>query len=237
MLYVFIGSDTVKAKEKALKLAAGHEVVRFGEGGEPLVNAPGYIGARGIFSSKVALILDRPLETDEGVTLLEAHMKIFASADALVCIIEPNLAAKAYSSVLKNMRMIPGVVVESFDQEEKKDEPAPSVFSLTDAFATGDRKKSWILYRRFIESGVTPEELHGALAWQARAMVLASKTASAAEAGLKPFVFTKAKRAASRLTPKKTEDVSRELVSLYHDARAGKGNLADLLEVFLLQRF
>lgn len=237
MLYVFIGSDTVKAKEKALKLAAGHEVVRFGEGGEPLVNLLGYIGARGIFSSKVALILDRPLETDEGAALLEAHMKIFASADALVCIIEPNFAAKAYSHVLKNMRMIPGAVVESFDGEEKKDEPAPSVFSLTDAFAAGDRKKSWILYRRFIESGATPEELHGALAWQARAMALASKTKTAAEAGLKPFVYMKAKKFVSGDTPEKAEMPSRELVSLYHRSRAGEGDLSDLLEVFLLQRF
>jgi len=237
MLYVFTGSDTAKAKEKVSKLAAGRETVRFGEGGEPLANALAYIGARGIFSSKIALIFDRPLETDEGAELLEKHLKIFAEADALVCVIEPELASKTHSHILKNMRMIPEAVIESFDDEEKKDsEPLPSVFALTDAFAAGDRKKVWILYRKFMEEGMAPEEIHGALAWQARAMVLASKTKTAAEAGLKPFVYTKAKRFVARLTPEKTENLSRELVSLYHASRAGGGNLEDLLEVFLLQR-
>ena len=87
-----------------------------------------------------------------------------------------------------------------------------------------------------MEEGVAPEEIHGALAWQARAMVLASKTKTAAEAGLKPFVYSKAKSFVARLTPEKTENLSRELVSLYHESRAGRGALADLLESFLLKK-
>jgi len=236
MLYIFTGTDTVTAKKKALKLAAGCETVRFGEGGEPLVNALGYIGARGMFSSKIALILDCPLETDEGAQLLSEHMKVFAEADASVFVIEPNLTARAHSHILKNIRMIAGVVLESFDEEKKDIEPLVSVFALTDAFASGNRKNAWILYRKFIEGGMAPEEIHGALSWQARALVLASNAQTAGESGLKPFVYSKAKRFATRFAPGEAENLSRELVSLYHESRAGRGILSDLLEIFLLKK-
>jgi hypothetical protein len=53
---------------------------------------------------------------------------------------------------------------------------------------------------------------------------------------LKPFVYSKAKRAAERIGPEKAESLSRELVSLYHAARAGEGPLEDLLEAFLLKK-
>lgn len=230
MLYIFTGSDVLKAKEKAIKLAKGHELVRFGEGGEPVMNALTYIGARGMFSPKVALLIDRPLETEEGKEFFKEHLDALQNSDTLVFIIEPVLDAAAKKAIPKKAE------VESFELEEKPDEPLPSVFALTDAFAAGDRKKSWVLYRRFIEEGMVPEEIHGALAWQARALVLASKTKSASASGLKPFVYTKAKGIAERLGEEKTEAISRELVSLYHAARAGKGNMEDLLEAFLLKK-
>jgi len=112
----------------------------------------------------------------------------------------------------------------------------PSVFELTDAFALGDRKNAWILYRKLVESGSAAEEIHGALSWQARAMVLASKAKTAEEAGLKPFVYSKAKRAASKMTVEQTEEISRELVKILHTSRMGGGDLEDLLEVFLLKK-
>jgi DNA polymerase III delta subunit len=230
MLYIFTGSDTLKAKEKALKLAKGHELVRFGEGGEPVMSALAYIGARGMFSPKVALLIDRPFETEEGKEFFKEHLGALQESDTLVFIIEPVLDAAAKKAIPKKAE------VESFDLEEKSDEPLPSVFALTDAFAAGDRKKSWVLYRRFIEEGVVPEEIHGALAWQARALVLAAKTKSATQSGLKPFVYMKSKRIADSLGEEKTEAISRELVSLYHRSRAGEGDLEDLLEVFLLKK-
>lgn len=229
MLSIFTGDDTAQAKAKALSLAAGSEVVRFGEGAESFENVLGYLGAQGIFSSKITLILDSPLDTPEGAELFETNLKDFADSDARVIIIQPE-----FPSALK--KKIPKAAsVTSFDTKEKDEIPLPSVFSLTDAFVSGDRKKTWILYRQFIEGGTAPEEIHGALSWQVRALVLASKTKSAAESGLKPFVYTKAKRAASRIPQEKAESLSRELVTIYHHARSGGGNMADLLEIFLLK--
>ena len=53
---------------------------------------------------------------------------------------------------------------------------------------------------------------------------------------MKPFVYTKAKRAASRLGEAGAEDLSRELVRLLHSSRMGEGDLEDLLEAFLLKK-
>jgi DNA polymerase III delta subunit len=230
MLYVLTGSDTIKAKARAMQLAKGFELVRFGDGGEPFANVMGYLSAQGLFAPKVALLLDRPLDDGDGKLLLTEHSAELAKGDALVLVIEPALSAPVLKSIGK------AATVENFDEKEKKEMPASNVFALTDAFARGDRKTAWILYRKLIDTGSAPEEIHGALTWQARALVLASRTKNAEEAGLKSFVYGKAKRAGARLGEQGTVALSRELVALIHKSRSGDGNLGDLLEAFLLKK-
>jgi DNA polymerase III delta subunit len=230
MLYVLAGSDMEKIKARTAALSKGHETVRFGEGGEAFSDALSRVGAQGLFSKKIALVLDRPLETEEGKELLLEHAKELSDADMPIIAIQPELDAASQKKLPKSAE------VEEFEQRKKAETPALSVFALTDAFASGDRKNSWILYRRLIEAGSAPEEIHGALSWQARALVLASKTESAAEAGLKPFVYSKAKRASARLGAEGSEQLSRELVKMIHESRMGAGDLEDLLEAFLLRK-
>ena len=229
MLYVLIGSDFQKIKKRVAELTKGHEVVRFGEGREPFQHAPSRLNASGLFSKKVALHLDRPLDDADGKAVFLEHLKAFADSDTPVIAIVAALDAETKKKIPK------GAAVEAYDIEEKEGGPEASVFALADAFAKGDRKTAWVLYRKFIENGSAPEELHGTLAWQARTLVLASKTKSAEEAGLKPFAYTKAKSALSKLKDD-PENLSRELVSLYHRSRMGQGTLENLLEMFLLKR-
>jgi DNA polymerase III delta subunit len=230
MLYIFTGSDIRAAKAKILTLTKSHETVHFGEGAELFENALGYIGARGIFSSNIALVLDHPLDTKEGTTLFENHLGDFVESNVLIVIIQSTIPAALKKKIPKKAN------IESFDLPQKEELPLPSVFALTDSFIAGDRKKTWILYRKFMEEGSAPEEIHGALSWAVRSLVLAGKAKSAAEAGLKPFVYTKAKRNILRIPLEKAEELSRELVSLYHRARGGQGELEDLLEIFLLKK-
>ncbi|MEK9176915.1 MAG: hypothetical protein AAB923_01325 [Patescibacteria group bacterium] len=229
MLHVLVG-DAVKAKEEAKKLAKGRETLRFGEGGEPFTAMLGYLGARGMFSPEVALVLDRPLEDEEGKALILEHADKLVAAGSLVIVIADRLDAAVKKALPK------GTEIETFAAPERDEEPSRKIFALSDAFLANDRKKTWVLYRRFIEEGMAPELIHGTLTSQARALVLVGKTKSAEESGLHPFVYSKSKRAAERLGPEKAESLSRELVALYHDARAGKGALEDLLEAFLLKK-
>lgn len=230
MLYVLTG-DIGTAKARAEKLSRGSVVVRFGEGGEMFANALGYLGARGLFASKTTLILDRPLDDTDGKILITGHSKELGEAEALVVVIEHAIPAP----ILKLVSKVG--TVEQFDVPMKRVEPAPSAFALADAFALGDRKNSWIRYRELIGSGTSAEEIHGILSWQVRAMVVASKAHTPEEAGLKPFVYSKAKKAGARLGVEGCEEVSRRLMHMVHQSRMGGGNLGDLLEAFLLKKY
>ena len=230
MLHILTGSDVGKAKVRAATLAKGHTLVRFGEGGEVFANVLSHLGASGLFSPKVALLLDRPMETADGKEILVEHVEDFAKAAMPVIVVESELDATTKKILAKHAD------IEIFDLKEKKEAAALSPFALTDSFASGNRKEAWIVYRKLIENGSAAEEIHGILSWQARAMVLAVKTKSADEAGLKPFVYSKAKRAAARLGEEGSVELSRELVRLLHTSRMGGGNLEDLLEAFLLKK-
>ena len=228
MLCVLEGNDSDKIKKRIAEITKGSEIVRFGEGGEPLANILSHVGSSGLFSKKLTLLLNGAFEDVNAKELILENLKSLHESETAVLVVEGSIDAGTTKKLEKYSK------IELYDISYKTTEPAPNVFALADAFAKGDRKKAWVLYRQFIENGSAPEEIHGALSWQARAMVLASKTKNAEEAGLKPFAYTKAKSAAARFTPEAVENLSRGLVALYHQSRMGGGNLEDLLEVFLL---
>lgn len=231
MLTFCIGDDVVRAKAEVAKRAKGSEVVRVGEGGEPFESALGYLEQRGMFASRVTLVLDRPLDTAEGKEFVLEHAETFADSDTAVFIIQPDVDA-----VTKKKLEVHGTV-EVYDiSYSRTAEVPPNSFALVDALQAGDRKRAWILYRQLIAGGASAEEIHGTLAWAARGVVLASHTKNANEAGMKPFPYDKAKRVARTLAPGVAEAQSAALVRLYHDARLGRGTLEDLLEVYLLRR-
>jgi DNA polymerase III delta subunit len=229
MLYILVGVDFLKIKKRISEIAKGYELVRFGENAEPFSSATLRLGAVGLFSPKVALHLDKPLENTEGKEIFLEHIKAFANAEMPVIATAISLDAETKKKIPKNAGL------EVFEDEKTADVPAHNTFALTDAYLKNDRKQMWVLYRKFIEAGISAEEIHGVLSWQVRALVLAAKAKNATEAGLKPFVYTKAKTALSNV-PVSPEETSRELVSLYHRSRAGEGTLEDLLEMFLLKK-
>lgn len=230
MLYVLTGNDSDKIRKRVAEIAKGADVTRFGEGGLPFSSVPEHLGAPSLFSKKSALVLVSPFEDAEAKDAIVQNLKAFFESETVVVITEAHIDAATSKKVDKYAQ------AESFELKKIPEAPQANVFALADAFAKGDRKKAWVLYRQFIENGSAPEEIHGTLSWQARAMVLASKTKSADEAGLKPFAYTKAKSAAARFTPGEVENLSRELVRLYHQSRMGAGSLEDLLEMFLLKK-
>lgn len=230
MLVLFTGDDVVQAKAEAVRRAKGREIVRLGEGGEPIESLPAYLEQQGLFSPAIAVILDRPMENAEAKEWMLELLPACESSKALVILIQPELDTPTKKKCEKH-----GEILE-FSLKKEADVVPPSAFALVDALQAGDKKRAWILYRQLVAHGVSPEEVHGALAWAARGVVLAAKTKSATEAGMKPYPYGKAKDVARTLGVEKAVAQSRELVRLYHDARLGKGSLEDLLEVYLLKR-
>ena len=231
MLVFCIGDDVVRAKAEVLKRTRGSEVVRVGEGGEPLESALGYLEQLGMFTRRVALIIDRPMDSAEGKEYMLEHAETFAASDTQVFVIQQDV------DVVTKKKLEKLGTVEVYDLPHTRELVSPpNSFELVDAVQAGDRKRAWILYRQCMANGASAEEVHGTLAWAARGVVLASKTKNADEAGMKSFPYDKAKRVARTLTPALAEAQSAELVALYHDARMGRGSLEDLLEVYLLRK-
>jgi hypothetical protein len=63
---------------------------------------------------------------------------------------------------------------------------------------------------------------------------LAERTKSAEEAGQKPFVYSKAKRALSAFKEGELDSISRDLLSIYHDGHLGKRDIDLALERWVL---
>ena len=124
--------------------------------------------------------------------------------------------------------------VQLFENKEGKKKPEFNIFSLTDAFGRRDKKNLWVLYQKAVASGAVPEEIHGILFWQLKSMLLAVTAKTAGEAGVAPFVFTKAKSFLKNYTPEELKTLSSKLVHMYHDAHRGIHDFEIALERLIL---
>ncbi|PIR83881.1 hypothetical protein COU18_01965 [Candidatus Kaiserbacteria bacterium CG10_big_fil_rev_8_21_14_0_10_51_14] len=238
MLHLFLGIDTGEAKARVRREAKG-EVIFFGEGGKPFEMASEYLGARSLFEKNITLLLDRPLETAEGQEMIKKYAPRFHESDTHAYIIQ----SESYSQVLKNLRIEKGeeknvfpkgVEVVAFGEKKKEERMMP--FGFSDAFMAGNKKRAWVEYQKLLMAGASPEEIHGTLLWAVRSACIAHKTKNATEAGLKPFVYTKSKRIAGERGIENIEQLSRELVAVYHRARAGDAPLSLGIEKLILEK-
>lgn len=201
--------------------------------------------ARGLFVSKTIVVLDGACESAASrealivaASMLESSKNTFivferGKVDATAEKALTSAAAKTFRSPAPSAEGAGrGRAVGASARERAYD---PGLFALADALGERNRKELWVRYTRarYID-GRAPEEIHGILFWQARAMLSAHECSSADEAGLKPFVFSKSKRYAARFKREELRELTGGLVSLYHDARRGIHDLDIALERFIL---
>lgn len=99
---------------------------------------------------------------------------------------------------------------ESKAKPERKEEF--NAFALANAFASGDRKKSWIVFQELLSHDDEMEKTHGMIWWKLKDMMTKRSPYSAGE----------------------MKDVARKLVAAYHESRLGGLSLEQRLEEFLL---
>lgn len=200
MLLLILGTDSVRPKERIAALK--------GRGASESLSAS--VSAQEVLSLAQSGTLFGESRTYVGVSLMEEEDR----ADALVAIF-PELAASAHlflfeeesgASLAKAAEKAGGSVIKA-KAEAKKEASDP--FALANALGTRDRKNLWLLYRKAIDEGASPEQLSGMLAWKARQML--AKEGS-----------EEAKR------------LSREIVAVYHESRRGGGDMELLLERLIL---
>lgn len=96
-----------------------------------------------------------------------------------------------------------------------------NIFVLGDALGEKKFMNAWVLYRKALEKGLEVESILGTIFWQMKSILLASRSSSASEAGLSPFVFNNCKRFARNYSTAELENTLRKLITIYHDGHRG----------------
>lgn len=226
MLEVFYGTDTALVRSRA------HEHIQ--NDAPIIIDGDTYqagmvaeaVESVSLFGGTSTYVLDTP-SGDEAFAneVLDNLPNVAASVHRFVVIEGALLAAqkKQYSAH-----------AETIEEFKRESGPAFNVFSLADALCRKDKKTLWLLLNEGYRAGLSGEEIAGTLWWQLKTLRLAAVTASAEEAGMKSFPYSKAKRALSAFAEGELTTLSQSLLACYHNARLGKLELDLALERWVL---
>lgn len=229
MLHVVIGADGRVLRARARKVVGdGFVTLRPEETTDERLRE--LIAAQPLFDETPAVLLEYALDESPAKDAIVALAEALADSPRAFVAIARALDAESKKKLTKYADAL-----EVLDKEKKGREQVFNVFSLTDAFAARKRKDLWVLFTRAKSAGVEDEQIHGVLVWMLKALLLAKSEKSAQAAGLSPFVYAKASRAAQLWEEEELRDALRSLITLYHESRRGREELGVALERFTLQ--
>lgn len=237
MLYFLYGSDKDKARQKAADLVAALQKKKpdasffkltrdnWNEG-----SFEEYIGGQGLFENKYIVLADGLFEDKANKEFIVKRLSDLHESQNVFIFREGELDKATLTKVEKNSEKVQEFALK--ETGEVKDEF--KIFTLTDALGRRDRKSLWMLYQGAKNADVEDEQIHGILFWQIKNMLLAQKSKTAKEAGLNPFVFSKAQGFGKNYRDGELSKMSSQLIHLYHDARKGIHDLDVALEKWIL---
>jgi DNA polymerase III delta subunit len=234
MVYFFYGTNAVMAREKARKLlekmkkeAPSSEIFHINSENFDALNFENLIGGRGLFGSANIINCNGIFDNEEAKEFFVARVEDISESPNVFILSEGKVDAETARAV--KSRAEETIKCDNDTEKEKPD------YSFSDAFATADKKKLWVLLRKKIDGGEPLEQIHGTLFWQLKNMLLALECSDASEAGLHPFVFRRNKIAAEKIGKKHLRELSARLVSIYHDSHRGIHDFETALERFVLK--
>lgn len=213
MIYFLHGTDIDKARAKAHELTdslqkkkpdASFFVMDSENFNVPILEE--YIGGQGLFSNKYIVFLDRLCEKKEVKAEFLEKIKEISESENIFIILEGKIDKATVTKIEKKSEK-----TQEFELAEKKPKEFYNAFALADAFAQGNKKEAWMLYRKAIDRGEAPEALHGMLFWKIKSMILNKQ----GDTGLLLASVDK-------------------LITIYHDSRRGEYELETALEAFIL---
>lgn len=230
MLYVIYGSDTEKARDKFGALVSSlqkkkpdAELFQFDSDNVDIGKIDALVEGQGLFEQKYIVTLLRCLDE----SLLD-RAKELGQSENVFLMFEETLSAKDKKKLEKYAQKIE----EHARAKQIKQEF--NVFAMTDALGKRDKKTLWKLYQEALRAGKTPEEIHGVLLWQLKALMSAEKEKSAKDAGLKPFVYSKTQGFLRNFKENEVAETTACFIDLYHEARQGKQDFELGLEKAIL---
>lgn len=236
MLYFLYGSDRNKAREKSQELLLtltkkkpDAELFRIDAENWNEVRLQELTLGQGLFNSSYIVHVVSLFENKEAKEIFLDHLEEIATSPNVFIMLEEEVDKKTLLAITEVAEK-----VQCFESKDGKKKPDFNIFSLTDAFGKRDKKRLWVLYQKAVSFGAVPEEIHGILFWQLKSMLIASTAKTAGEAGVAPFVFSKAKSFLKNYSKEELEHFSSRLVRLYHDSHRGIHDFSIALERFIL---
>jgi DNA polymerase III delta subunit len=234
MLYLFYGSDRNKALTSALNIiekkiqdkpdAVVFKIDQTNFSKEVLVEM---CGGRGLFEQKYIVHIKDVCDDEVGQETLFAFLKELKESENIFILTEGDLNKK---EIIKLEKFADKVWNH---EAKKKIEKEENIFAITNYLLARDKKNLWIEYQK-LKNVFAAEEIHGTLFWAFKNIMIASKTKSASEAGLKPFVYSNSKRAVAKFSQEELDEKFWHLTKLLGDSRRGEGELEILLEKWVL---
>lgn len=231
MLHLYYGNDTITVRQKAHDFADAQEKEGFKiERIDAENHAEGVfadvVGATSLFGEKTLYIIDTPSQKKEIYDDVIDHLEQFSESDNMFVVIEEALLApqkKKFAKYAAFVEEYKKVAAERFN-----------VFGMADSLSSKNKKMLWMQLQEAKQSGLSAEEIIGTLWWQLKTLRLAKITNTAAEAGMKDFPYSKAKRALPAFAEGELEEVSHKLLRVYHDGHLGVKDIDIALERFML---
>lgn len=192
--------------------------------------APGMLadmlGATSLFGGTELYLIDTPSDDTEFYTEVTAVLSEMADSTNHFIIIEGTLLAPEKKKFEK--------YVSTIEEFKKTTETPFNVWAMADAVSARDKKSLWVLLQDARRAGLVAEEIIGTLWWQLKTLRMAMLTKSANDAGMKDFPYNKAKRSLSNFKTGEVEELSRGLLTVYHDGHGGVRDIDEGLEEWVL---
>ena len=205
MIYIFVGNDNKSKNIKIKTLVKNHNVISIPSGDLSKSTILNYANSRSLFGESSLVVIDNLINGSDIIFSKEELDNIKNSSTMFVWIEDKLLA----TDVKKYSKY---ATIENFDKKINKI-PVLDTFAIADYFSTKDKIKTWVAYNEAIEKGITPEAILGILFWKIKMMMTSNS---------------------KMFSQNELKDQSGKLVSLYHKAHKGEGDMTVGIEQFIL---
>lgn len=238
MLYIFYGTDSKKSTDKARVLVdslrtkkpdASFIEISSDNWNKSIIEE--HISGQGLFSQKYIVFLNKVVKGEDVIEKLVETAKLMKESENIFIISE----GKVNAELKKAFEKFGDKVIVSDEVEKKVFNKEFNIFSLADAMGARDRFKAWSIYREAVQNGLESESILGTIFWQIKSMILARDAKSASDAGLNPFVYSKAKKGIGNYKEGELDNLLERVIFLYHDGHRGLVDLELGIEKMMLE--
>lgn len=234
MLHVIYGKDREKgrarfraAREELSKKYKEERLVVEGEVSDGFLDT--IASSQGLFGDVTLFVFDSVFDKKVEQEILLAHAQDLIASPNFFLILEP-LLEKSVADGLKEI----GVETEECAGKKVDTRPDFNIFSLGDAVGQRNKKELWVLYQEALGAGLSSEEISGTLFWAVKNIALMKNAKPGDDCGMSPFVAKKARGFATKYSEEEIQNLSRSIVTLYHEAHRGGEPMEIALERFIL---